>query len=72
MTYLPLYLQVVKGASPTASGLQMLPMMGGMLISSIASGQLISRTGRYKIFPMVGTAVMTIGLALLSRTARWS
>jgi EmrB/QacA subfamily drug resistance transporter len=69
VTYLPLFLQVVKGASPTASGMQMLPMMGGMLTSSIISGQLISRTGRYKIFPVVGTAVMTLGLALLSQTS---
>jgi EmrB/QacA subfamily drug resistance transporter len=69
ITYLPLFLQVVKGSTPTASGLEMLPMMGGMLISSIVSGQLISRTGRYKMFPVVGTAVMTLGLALLSRTA---
>jgi DNA-binding MarR family transcriptional regulator len=60
---------VVKGSSPTGSGLEMLPMMGGMLTSSIVSGQLISRTGRYKIFPLIGTAVMTIGLGLLSRTA---
>jgi EmrB/QacA subfamily drug resistance transporter len=65
--YFPLYLQVVKGVSPTASGMQMLPMMGGMLVTSIASGQLISRTGRYKIFPVLGTAVMTVGLFLLSR-----
>ena len=69
VTYLPLFLQVVRGSTPTSSGLEMLPMMGGMLTSSIVSGQLISRTGRYKIFPLVGTAVMTIGLALLSRTA---
>jgi len=67
ITYLPLYLQVVKGATPTGSGLEMLPMMAGMLTSSIASGQLISRTGRYKIFPVVGTGVMTLGLFLLSR-----
>ena len=67
VTYLPLFLQVAKGATPTASGLQMLPMMGGMLVTSIASGQVISRTGRYKIFPVVGTAVMTVGLFLLSR-----
>jgi EmrB/QacA subfamily drug resistance transporter len=67
VTYFPLYLQVVKGVSPTASGLEMIPMMVGMLITSIASGQLISRTGRYKIFPIVGTAVMAIGLFLLSR-----
>jgi EmrB/QacA subfamily drug resistance transporter len=68
VTYLPLFLQVVKGSTPTSSGLEMLPMMGGMLVSSIVSGQLISRTGRYKIFPLVGTSVMTLGLALLSRT----
>ncbi|MGH7651778.1 MAG: DHA2 family efflux MFS transporter permease subunit [Gemmatimonadaceae bacterium] len=67
VTYFPLYLQVVKGVSPTASGLQMIPMMVGMLVTSIGSGQLISRTGRYKIFPVLGTAVMTIGLFLLSR-----
>lgn len=67
VTYFPLYLQVVKGVSPTASGMQMIPMMGGMLVTSIVSGQLISRTGRYKIFPIIGTAVMTLGLFLLSR-----
>jgi EmrB/QacA subfamily drug resistance transporter len=67
VTYLPLFLQVVKGESPTGSGLQMLPMMGGMLVTSIASGQIISRTGRYKVFPLAGTAVMTLGLFLLSR-----
>jgi EmrB/QacA subfamily drug resistance transporter len=66
VTYLPLFLQVVSGASPTGSGLQMLPMMGGMLLTSIASGQLISRWGRYKPFPIVGTAVMAVGLFLLS------
>ncbi|HEV3052843.1 MAG TPA: MFS transporter [Longimicrobium sp.] len=67
VTYLPVFLQVVNGATPTGSGLQMLPMMGGMLVSSIASGQLISRWGRYKVFPVVGTAVMAVGLVLLSR-----
>ncbi len=67
VTYLPVYLQVVRGATPTASGLQMLPMMGGMLVMSIVSGQLISRTGRYKRFPIMGTAVMTAGLFMLSR-----
>jgi EmrB/QacA subfamily drug resistance transporter len=67
VTYLPLFLQVVKGASPTASGLQMLPLMGGSLVTSIISGQFISRTGRYKIFPLVGTACTALGLFLLSR-----
>lgn len=67
VTYLPLFLQIVKGDSPTASGLRMLPMMGGMLVTSIISGQLISRRGRYKVFPIIGTAIMTLGLYLLSR-----
>jgi EmrB/QacA subfamily drug resistance transporter len=67
VTYFPLFLQVVKGASPTASGMEMLPMMAGMLVTSIGSGQLISRTGRYKFFPVGGTVVMTVGLYLLSR-----
>ncbi|HEX6751113.1 MAG TPA: MDR family MFS transporter [Longimicrobium sp.] len=67
ITYLPLFLQTVKGASPTSSGLQLLPVMGGMLVTSIASGQLISRWGRYRVFPIAGTAVMTVGLFLLSR-----
>lgn len=67
VTYLPLFLQVVKGQSPTASGLQLLPMMGGMLTMSILSGQIISRTGRYKFFPIAGTGVMALGLFLLSR-----
>jgi EmrB/QacA subfamily drug resistance transporter len=67
VTYLPLFLQVVKGDSPTASGLRMIPMMAGMLVSSIVAGQLISRRGRYKTFPILGTAVMVVGLFLLSR-----
>jgi EmrB/QacA subfamily drug resistance transporter len=66
ITYLPLFLQVVKGASPTGSGLQLLPLMGGLLITSIVSGQIITRTGRYKPFPIAGTAVMALGLYLLS------
>ncbi len=67
VTYFPLFLQVVKGESPTSSGLHMLPMMGGMLATSIVSGQVISRTGRYRLFPIAGTGVMTLGLFLLSR-----
>ena len=66
-TYLPLFLQVVNGASPTVSGLRLLPMVLGLLLTSILSGQLISRLGRYKIFPIIGTALMTVGLFLLSR-----
>ena len=67
LTYLPQYMQIVKGVSPTISGLRLLPMMAGLLITSIGTGQLISRWGRYKVFPVAGTAVMTLGLYLLSR-----
>jgi EmrB/QacA subfamily drug resistance transporter len=67
VTYLPLYLQDVKGHSPTESGLLITPMMAGVLVTSIASGQLISRFGRYKPFPVAGTAIMAVGLFLLSR-----
>jgi EmrB/QacA subfamily drug resistance transporter len=67
VSYLPLYLQNVKGHSPTDSGLLLTPITAGLLITSIASGQLISRTGRYRVFPIAGTAVMTIGFVLLSR-----
>jgi EmrB/QacA subfamily drug resistance transporter len=67
ITYLPLFFQVVRGESPTISGLQLLPLMIGMLIVSIASGQIISRTGRYRVFPVVGTGLITVGLLLLSR-----
>jgi EmrB/QacA subfamily drug resistance transporter len=66
VTFLPLYLQVVKGHSPTESGLLLLPLMAGVLTTSIASGNLISKFGRYKPFPIVGTAIMTVGLYLLS------
>lgn len=67
VTYLPQYQQIVKGASPTSSGLQLLPLMAGVLLTSIGSGQLITRFGRYKVFPIVGTAVMTVAMLLLSR-----
>jgi EmrB/QacA subfamily drug resistance transporter len=66
VTYLPLFLQVVQGASPTGSGLQLIPLMGGLLVTSVGSGQVITRTGHYKPFPIAGTAVMVIGLYLLS------
>ena len=63
---LPLYLQIVKGASPTEAGLMLLPMTLGIMIGSVASGQAISRTGRYKAFPIVGCALMVVGLLLFS------
>ncbi len=67
VTYLPVFLQISKGMSPTRSGLQLTPMMAGVLVTSIGSGRLISRWGRYRVFPIVGTAVMTVGMFLLSR-----
>ncbi|MCC3297790.1 MDR family MFS transporter [Arthrobacter caoxuetaonis] len=67
ISYLPTFLQMVGGASATQSGLMMLPMMGGLLLTSIGTGQLISRTGRYKIYPVAGCAVVICGLLLLSR-----
>ena len=67
VTFLPLYFQTVDAASPTGSGLRLVPMMGGLVLTSIVSGQIIARTGRYRRFPIMGTALMTIGLFLLSR-----
>lgn len=67
IVFLPLYFQVVKGATPTNSGLRLLPLMAGLLIVSISSGLIISRTGKYRAFPIAGTAVMSLGLFLLSR-----
>ncbi|MER8011025.1 MULTISPECIES: MFS transporter [unclassified Streptomyces] len=67
MTYLPTFLQVVQGVTPTMSGVHMLPMVFGMLLSSTGSGQIVSRTGRWKVFPVTGTAVTTLGLLLLHR-----
>lgn len=65
MTYLPTFLQVVQGVSPTMSGVHMLPMVAGMLLASTASGQIVSRTGRWKVFPVAGTGITTLGLLLL-------
>ena len=62
----PLYLQLVKGSTPTESGFQLLPMILGLMIASIVSGQLISRTGRYKIFPILGTAFMSLGFLIFT------
>lgn len=65
MTYLPTFLQVVQGVSPTWSGVHMLPMVFGLLFSSTVSGQIVSRTGRWKVFPIAGTGVTALGLLLL-------
>ncbi|WP_328563644.1 MFS transporter [Streptomyces coelicoflavus] len=66
-SYLPTFLQMVDGASATESGLLMLPMMGGIVVTSIISGQLISRTGHYRIHPILGSALSVVGMWLLSR-----
>ncbi|MFD3619265.1 DHA2 family efflux MFS transporter permease subunit [Streptomyces sp. NPDC058676] len=65
MTYLPTFLQVVQGVSPTMSGVHMLPMVLGLLLSSTLSGQIVSRTGRWKVFPVAGTGITALGLLLL-------
>lgn len=67
MTFLPTYMQYVDGVSATTSGLRTLPMVVGMLITSTGSGSLVGRTGRYKIFPVAGTALMGIAFLLMSR-----
>jgi EmrB/QacA subfamily drug resistance transporter len=64
---IPLYLQIVKGASPTKAGLLLLPLIAGMMSASLASGQITSRTGRYKIFPVVGSILMVVGLLTMTR-----
>lgn len=66
MSVIPLYLQIVKGASPTKAGLLLLPLVLGIMLASVLSGQLTARTGRYKIFPVIGTALMATGLVLLN------
>ena len=63
---LPLYLQIVKGASPTEAGLLLLPLTAGIMAGSIFSGQMISRTGRYRRFPVIGTVLLVVALGLLS------
>jgi EmrB/QacA subfamily drug resistance transporter len=65
--FIPLYLQLVYGETPTESGLRMLPLMAGLLVASISSGRAISRIGRYKVFPIAGTAILICGMYLLSR-----
>jgi len=66
VVYLPEYLQVVRGASAIDSGLQLIPLTLGIVIASAGSGQVISRIGRYKVFPIVGAALLAIGFWLLS------
>jgi EmrB/QacA subfamily drug resistance transporter len=67
LAFLPLYLQLVEGASATESGLKLAPLMMGLVLTSVVSGRIISDTGRYRVFPIAGSAVMAVGLFLLSR-----
>jgi EmrB/QacA subfamily drug resistance transporter len=73
--FIPLFLQLVYGSTPTGSGLRTLPLMAGLLTASILSGRAISRMGRYKVFPIAGTAILVVGMYLLSLlgvgTAKW-
>jgi EmrB/QacA subfamily drug resistance transporter len=67
LTFLPLYFQIVKGASPIESGLMLIPLMVGFLTASTLSGRWITKHGRYRMFPIVGTGISTAGLALLTQ-----
>jgi EmrB/QacA subfamily drug resistance transporter len=69
LAFVPLYLQVVKGVSATESGLRTTPMMVGMIITAVFSGRMISSTGRYRQYPIIGTAIISVGLVLLSTMA---
>jgi EmrB/QacA subfamily drug resistance transporter len=75
LAVIPLYLQIVKAASPTKSGLLLLPLVAGLMTASLVAGRLIARTGRYKIFPVVGSVFMVVGMGLLvtlrADTALW-
>lgn len=66
VTYMPVYLQVVQGMSPSNAGLALTPLMGGLFVTSIVSGRIISEIGRYRVFPIAGTALMAVGLWLMS------
>src|SRR5262249_42417422 len=66
LAYMPAFFQVVRGISPAISGLYTLPLMGGLISMSVTSGQVVSRTGKYRLFPIMGTAPTAIGLYLLS------
>ncbi|WP_371549713.1 MFS transporter [Streptomyces sp. NBC_00554] len=72
MTYLPTFLQVVQGVTPTMSGVHLLPMVFGLLLASTASGQIVSRTGRWKVFPIAGTGITALGLLLLHQLDEFS
>ncbi|WP_229514574.1 MFS transporter [Paraburkholderia terrae] len=66
VTFLPMYLQVVKNSTPSEAGMQMLPMMGGVLLMSIITGRIISRIGKYRMFPIMGTFLVGVAMVLLT------
>ena len=72
MTFLPTYLQFCQGVSATVSGLRTLPMVLGLIVASVGAGTVVSRTGQYKVFPIVGSVVMAVGMWLLSRLDQFS
>ena len=67
VTFIPLYLQVVKGSTPSVAGMQMLPMMGGVLLMSVITGRIIIKIGKYRMFPIAGTALVAVAMVLLAR-----
>ncbi|MEX3898971.1 MDR family MFS transporter [Paraburkholderia sp. BR10954] len=67
VTFIPLYLQVVKASTPSQAGMQMLPMMGGLFILSMVTGRLISKIGKYRLFPIIGTFLVSVAMLLLAR-----
>ncbi|HEX9040638.1 MAG TPA: MDR family MFS transporter [Trebonia sp.] len=67
MSVIPLYLQIVKGASPAASGLLLLPLVAGIMTASLVAGRVTARTGRYKIFPVIGSVLMVLGMAVMTQ-----
>jgi EmrB/QacA subfamily drug resistance transporter len=67
VTFIPLYLQVVKGSTPSEAGMQMLPMMGGLLVMSVITGRVISKIGKYRMFPIGGTFLVAVAMTLLAR-----
>lgn len=75
ITYMPAYLQIALGASATKAGLLVTALMGGVLVTTVVSGRLITKTGRYKRYPVAGTALVTLGLGLLAVArgpSRWA
>jgi predicted MFS family arabinose efflux permease len=67
VTFIPLYLQVVKGSTPSEAGMQMLPMMGGLLVMSVITGRVISKIGKYRMFPIGGTFLVAVAMTMLAR-----